>query len=56
MDIRDLWTRDGVHYFRVNFWRRRGPDDPYIWRSCFVRVEVTRRGYVVRQMHLTQAA
>lgn len=41
IDIRWLWSRSDVHYFRVNWWRLR-PDQPelhYIARSEFVAVD-----------------
>jgi len=56
MDIRELWRRDGVHYFRVNFWKFRPDGDPYVWQSAFVAVEHTPAGPVVRELTLRRAA
>lgn len=48
MEIRNLWTKHGFHYFRVNWWRTRPNGfEQYIAHSAFVSVEETGIGPVV---------
>lgn len=48
MEIRNLWTRNGFHHFRVNWWRTRPNGfEQYIGQSAFVTVEETKIGPVV---------
>jgi hypothetical protein len=57
MDVRWLWSRNGVHYFRVNWWRLRGTGfERYIWRSAFVTVAEAESGMVVRETTVSLAA
>lgn len=51
VDVRHLWTRDTVSYFRVNWWRKRpGLFDHYVARSMQLRVEQTPTGLVARDV------
>ena len=49
LDVRHLWTRNTVSYYRVNWWRKRpGMFDHYVARSIQLRVEQTPAGLVAR--------
>ncbi len=49
LDIRHLWTRGGVAYFRVNWWTTAAHREPRIRRSAFLRVTCRRHGYEIRE-------
>ena len=57
LDIRTLWNRDGVHYFRVNWWKlRENLVESYIARSVLVAVDETQTGLRVREVAPPKAA
>ena len=57
IDIRWLWSCNGVHYFRVNWWELcRGGLGQRIWRSAFVSVAPTDSDLLVYEQTATLAA
>jgi crotonobetainyl-CoA:carnitine CoA-transferase CaiB-like acyl-CoA transferase len=57
MHIRSLWSRNGVHYFRVNWWRELPYDASYIGESAFVAVEEMADGSLqIRESNRRSAA
>ncbi|MBW7907274.1 MAG: hypothetical protein LC135_11475 [Phycisphaerae bacterium] len=57
LDVRHLWTREGVSTFRVNWWK----SDPltgerWIYRSAFVAVEAKLDGMIVLDQTRQKAA
>ena len=51
MDIRELWSRDGMHYFRVNWWKFRSDcSEQCISRSAFVTVVENENGLAVSDL------
>lgn len=55
MHVRELWSRMGVRYFRVNWWRERGGEE-HIVRSAFVAVQETSAGVTVQEITTSNAA
>ena len=49
LDIRLLWTRGAVSYFRVNWWIVRADVNAHLRRSVFLRVTGGPDGYRVQE-------
>jgi hypothetical protein len=49
LDIRHLWTRGAISYFRVNRWSPASTGSPRIVRSSFVLVEGLDSGWRVQE-------
>lgn len=56
LDVRFLWTRGPVSFFRVNWWRLGVSGASEITRSAFVSVERSDEGLRVRDMTASKAA
>jgi hypothetical protein len=56
MEIKPLWSRDNVHYVRVNWWLPDPVMGNRVSRSAFVAVEQTDDGLAVRDAELSLAA
>ncbi len=56
LDIRHLWSREGLHYFRVNWWCELRDAGPRVRRSAFVCVEHDAAGYRITDATRREAA
>jgi hypothetical protein len=56
LDVRYLWTRGPLSYFRVNWWVTATTKPPHIRRSAFVVVETGEYGYRIRDRTQRHAA
>lgn len=56
MHVKRLWTRAGVGFYRVNWWRILPGDATYMGDSAFVAVERTEDGLSVRELTRRHAA
>jgi hypothetical protein len=56
LDVRFLWTRGPVSFFRVNWWRATANGTNEIMRSAFVSVERADEGLQVRDLSTSKAA
>ncbi len=56
LDVRCLWTRGALSYFRVNWWTEGTTHPPRVRRSAFVVVETCEHGYRIREVTRRDAA
>jgi hypothetical protein len=56
LDVRHLWTRGDLNYFRVNWWHESAAGAARVRRSAFVVVECQATGYRIVDVTHREAA
>ena len=56
LDIRPLWSRDGVSYCRLNWWRTRPNGEAYIASSEFVALKSSAGEFAVDELAARRVA
>lgn len=56
MHVRRLWSRNGTHFYRVNWWRILPAGASYISDSRFVAIDQSPAGLQVRELTRRTAA